>query len=140
MLELSFGAQINKHIAYIKASANSNSARLLNTCNSLLIDNMHVYQACCTDVQLVGQVPPAQGSFSGANVYTPDVSIFVLVPHVLILLLPVNQQGLHLVHNASDTIGDLHNASHGGVFIGRDDVIEAGQGCRLWLTAGLHCT
>ena len=52
-----------------------------------------------------------------ADVVIPDVSIFILIPHVFVLLFPVYQQNLHLVNNASDTIGDLHNTAQGGVLI-----------------------
>ena len=67
----------------------------------------------------------------------PDVCIFVLVPHVLVLLLPVHQQSLHLVHNAGNTIGDLHNAAQGGILISRDDVEEGWSSTWLRLTIRL---
>lgn len=52
-----------------------------------------------------------------ADVAIPDVSIFILIPHVFVLLLPVYQQNLHLVNDASDAIGDLYNTAQGGVLI-----------------------
>lgn len=105
------------------------------------VEGANAYKAyCCAETscilwleqQHVGKRRAMQASG------TPDVGILILVPHVLVLFLPVHQQCLHLVHNASHAIGDLDNAAHGGVFICRDDMKETWQSCWLWLSTCLH--
>ena len=71
----------------------------------------------CSLVPAKGRPLQSMPMLPMADVVAPDVSIFVLVPHVFVLLLPVYQQNLHLINNASDAIGDLHNAAQGGVLI-----------------------
>ena len=54
----------------------------------------------------------------------PDVGILVLVPHVLVLLLPVEQQGLHLVDDVLDAARDLHHDAQCGRLIAADQLKE----------------
>ena len=41
----------------------------------------------------------------------PDVRLLVCLPHVLVLLLPVCEEGLHLVHDGCDATRDLRARS-----------------------------
>ena len=61
---------------------------------------MHVLQESACQERLQGYKKP------GAS---PDVGILVLVPHVLILLLPIKQQSLYFVHDVLNATCDLHH-------------------------------
>ena len=69
---------------------------------------------------------------------SPDVGILVLVPHVLVFLLPVQQQGLHFVDNVLDATRDLHHNAQCGRLIAADQVKEGWLS--LTLLAWLHDT